>query len=108
MAAIDKDFMNSLMARYAQMPWADLTVARERLPVSSAGQQVLAPAEHQAFAREYAQENPWKAGFSMPLMIPSYQLLKLFGGGGPNATPASWDQLTHGYKGLWEGLRNSK
>ena len=107
MAEIDKDFMKSLMAQYAQSPWLDLTAARDRIP-GSLGQRILAPAEHQAFAREFAQDSPRTAAFTMPFMIPGYQAYKLLGGGGPDATPASWDQLLHGYKGLWEGLKNPK
>lgn len=108
MAAIDKEFMNSLMAQYAQMPWADLISARKALPPNSPGQQILAPAEHRADAREFAQYNPVTAALTRPFFIPGYQAFKMLGGGGPDATPASWDQLIHGYKGLWEGLKNPK
>jgi hypothetical protein len=68
-------------------------------------QRLLAPFEHQAFAREWTRENPYLAVPSLAAAIPVYQGAKLLGLGGPDATPASLDQLFAGYRGMMEGLR---
>lgn len=66
-------------------------------------QALLAPFEHQAFAREWTRENPLNALSLLPA-IPGYQLYKLLGLD-KEATPPSLDQLFGGYRGLIEGLR---
>lgn len=69
--------------------------------------ELLAPLEHRAFAREYVGENPVSGAIGVGAAIPAYQLAKLLGLGGEGATPASWDQLFGGYHGILEGLRSS-
>ena len=75
---------------------------------------IIAPYEHQAFARESVKENPLIA-LPMTLGIPLYQLGKATGlsdlSGYTNintgeTTPASMGQLLHGFKGIGEGLYN--
>jgi len=68
-----------------------------------ADQQALAPAEHQAFAREYAAENPVKALGLIPA-IPAYQAAKgvgLLGSRTGASQPGA--QMAAGYKGLGQG-----
>ena len=89
---------------YPEMTHEQLAVLRERAAADPEMQRLLAPFEHQAFAREWTRESPWLAGMSLPAAIPAYQLAKLLGLGGEEATPASWEQLLRGYRGLGEGL----
>jgi hypothetical protein len=68
-----------------------------------ADQGMLAPFEHRAFAREWAQESPVLAGVSLPVAVPLYQLAKLLGLQKAR-TPASLDELFAGYHGMAEGM----
>lgn len=66
-------------------------------------QNALAPIEHQAFAREFAQESPLQAAVSLPFAIPLYSAAKAVGL--QNArSPASINEVASGYKGLMQGL----
>lgn len=64
---------------------------------------LLAPFEHQAFAREWVKEDP-KNLVSLLASIPAYQLYKL-AFRPPNTTPASLDQMFAGYRGMMQGLK---
>lgn len=66
-------------------------------------QEILAPYEHRAFAREFAQESPFRAAISLPFAIPAYSAYKSLGFGNTRS-PASLAEMLQGYKGLWEGL----
>jgi hypothetical protein len=88
----------------AQRTHGDLIRARDRLPSDSLGHRVLAPAEHEAFAREWAEESPLLASLALVPGIPVYQGAKLLGIRGKDTTPASFDQLKGSYRGLLEGL----
>jgi len=69
-----------------------------------ADQQALAPLEHQAFAREYASENPIKALGLIPA-IPAYQAAKGVGLlGSRTGTSQPGRQIAAGYKGLGQGF----
>lgn len=66
-------------------------------------QNLMAPYEHRAFAREAVTENPWMA---LPIAagIPAYQAYKsVFGSRSDN----SMGQVWQGFKGIGEGLRRS-
>lgn len=66
-------------------------------------QQFLAPYEHQAFAREYAQENPIRA-IGLLASIPGYQAAKAAGLiGSQTGTGGFGAQMAAGYKGLAQG-----
>ena len=74
---------------------------------------MLAPYEHQAFARQWTQDNPWLAVPSLAIASPLYYAAKqkpilaaaqALGLVGPGATPASLDQLTKSYAGIGQGL----
>ena len=69
-----------------------------------ADQELLAPLEHQAFAREYASESPLLA-LGLLGAIPAYQLGKSLGLIG-SRTGASQPgaQMAAGYRGLGQGL----
>lgn len=76
-------------------------------------QPMLAPYEHQAFAREWTRDNPMLAVPSLAAATPLYYLLKQpllmsmgksLGLVGPDATPASLDQLQAGFRGIGQGL----
>ena len=66
-------------------------------------QELLAPYEHRAFAREEVSENPLKA---LPLlfMIPGYQGVKAMGLGGARTGP-SLEQFKQGNIGILDGLK---
>ena len=66
-------------------------------------QRIIAPYEHQAFAREFAQESPFQAAVSLPIAIPAYTAAKAVGLI-KSRSPASWDEITHAYQGLFQGL----
>ena len=83
----------------AGLSHADLYMLRDQLPQY---QGLLAPYEHRAFAREAVSKNPLLA-LSIATAIPLYQLQKLFGASNARSAP-SLDQMTQGYKGIWEGL----
>ena len=86
---------------YAGLSHEELLRLRER---EGSLQELLAPLEHQAFAREWMRANPVSAGVSLPVAIPAYQLAKLLKLVG-SRTPASLDQLFGGYTGMVEGMR---
>ena len=68
-----------------------------------ADQGMLAPFEHRAFAREFAQESPWQAAVSLPFAIPAYTAAKAAGLTSARS-PASLDEMFAGYHGLAEGM----
>lgn len=83
-----------------QLSHADLYRMRN---APGADQQLLAPAEHRAFAREFAQESPVRAGLSLPFAIPAYTAAKALGLTDARS-PASLDEMFAGYHGLAEGM----
>lgn len=74
-----------------------------RMQATPQQQVVIAPYEHQAFAREFAQESPFKAAVSLPIAIPAYTAAKALGLMNTRS-PASLDEMAQGYKGLAQGL----
>lgn len=92
---------------------ATLSNMRDKVVPGSPEDQALAPYEHQAFARQWTQDNPWLAVPSLAIASPLYYLAKqrpfvaagqAMGLVGPGATPASLDQLTKSYSGIGQGL----
>lgn len=67
-------------------------------------QNKLAPLEHRAFAREFAQESPIKAAVSLPFAIPLYTASKALGFQPKARSDASVEEMMQGYKGLVEGI----
>ncbi len=88
----------------SSVPFDQLLALRQAAPSSE--QQRIAPYEHRAYARETVQSDPL-AALSMAINIPAYQLAKLLRlvPSDERSTPASFDQLIEGYKGILEGLR---
>jgi hypothetical protein len=84
----------------AGMSWEDLFRLRDQNPTD----QTLAPYEHRAFARERVRENPFMAP-AYGVLVPGYQAYKAMMGN-QSGTPASWDQLKHGFLGIGEGLKS--
>lgn len=83
------------------MSWAELLEARRKTNDPKL-QELLAPYEHRAYARETVADQPWMAPV-FPPMIAGYQLLKAARGGA--RTKPSMAQVGHGLLGTWEGLR---
>lgn len=93
------DLLTSLTGTQLQkLPHAALYSARSKVPKEQ--QNLIAPAEHRAFAREAVTENPLMA-VSLAAGIPTYQLYKMLMGArsGP-----SMDQVTQGFAGIGDGL----
>jgi hypothetical protein len=87
------------------MSHADLLNLRNSLPANDPRQQILAPYEHQAFAREWTQQNPWVATPSLLAAIPLYSLGKAVGLLGSRSS-ASVDEMADAYRGVGQGLLN--
>lgn len=93
-----------LMARpdvMSGMSHADLYQLREKHK-SAMAQSILGPYEHQAYARETVAENPLNS-IGMALAVPAYTALKAAGLHSARS-PASFDEIGHGYKGIAQGL----
>lgn len=88
---------------YQSMTHAQLLNLRNSLPPDDPRQPMLAAYEHQAFAREWTKDNPLLAPLSLSVAIPAYSLAKLTGLVHAR-TPASWNALVSGYKGIGQGL----
>ncbi len=82
--------------------WQELLALRGSNPDPEVQRQI-APYEHRAYARETVADSPVLGTAQMVMGIPTYQLIKALRGG--SRTPPSLDQVTQGYKGVWEGLR---
>ena len=65
-------------------------------------QSLIAPFEHQSFARESVQNNPLTA-IPLAAAIPAYSLKKMVMKS-PEETSTSLKQVSMGYQGLLEGL----
>lgn len=81
---------------------AELYLARGNAPAEL--QAKLAPLEHQAFAREWTQDNPLLAAPSLAVAIPAYTAAKALGLTGARS-PASLAEMLAAYRGIWQGLR---
>ena len=96
-----------------ELSHAQLSMLRDKVAGGSPEDAALAPLEHQAFAREWTQEQPLLAPASLAVAAPLYYLAKQpamlelaqrLGLVGPNATPASLEQLRGSYSGIGQGL----
>jgi hypothetical protein len=89
-------------ALMAKMRFGQLDELRSQFPDQSA-QDLIAPYEHRAYAREIVKENPL---FALGLFgaIPGYQAAKVTGLQKTRSKP-SMEQMIQAYKGLFEGLR---
>jgi hypothetical protein len=96
------DYSQRLAELLARMPSSSLLNLRANVPSGSPTQELLAPYEHRAFAREEVGRNPLMA-LPISAAIPAYQGWKALGQGGAR-TPPSLEQLLQGYLGVKEGL----
>ena len=65
---------------------------------------LLAPFEHQQFARQATQQNPL-LGLGVGVLAPGYYLAKKLGYDQANATPADIDQVFGAWQGIAQGLK---
>jgi len=89
------------------MPFSALTKLRDEYGRSNKeAQNMLAPYEHRAFAREYIQENPLMSIPMATMMVPGYQLSKLFPSisGNKSRSSPGLNQMGQEYMGILEGL----
>ena len=98
--ALAQGLTNYMPDQLAAMPHALLYGARGYATPDQ--QQILGPAEHQAFAREATQENPLMAA-PLALATPMYSLYKALTNTGARS-PASWDEMKGGLMGVAQGL----
>lgn len=91
------------------MPWQDLYDLRLKFHGNQDAQQLIAPFEHQAYAREQVAENPLAAPAwaVMPAAYQAAKALGLAGGDDDMSTPASLDQAVAGVKGVWQGVKQA-
>jgi hypothetical protein len=85
----------------ARMPHAELVKLRRG--ASPEEQARLAPFEHRAFAREWAQESPVAATVSLPFAIPAYTAAKALGLQKARS-PASLGEMAHGFRGMFDAV----
>lgn len=84
----------------SRMPHSELDIMRR---AANADQELLAPLEHRAFAREWTREQPLLAIPSLIGAIPGYTAGKALGLIKARS-PASLAELLAGYRGLGEGV----
>lgn len=90
-----------------KMPWIDVQTLRLKHRGDPYAQQLLAPYEHMAYAREQVAESPVKAA-AWSAMPAGYQVFKGLGMDGKAddmTTPPSLDQATAGVRGVWQGMK---
>lgn len=89
-----------------QPTWAELEKLRKASPDSE--QVALAPAEHQAYAREMVEKHPLWGGPFLMAGIPGYQIAKALKvlPVEHDTTPPSLEQAAAGYTGMQEGYTN--
>lgn len=88
---------------YGRLTHAQLARLRDQYPDNSLMQDTLAPYEHQAFAREWTQDNPLVAAPALAVSIPGYALAKLLGISHGRTKP-SLAEMAGGYRGIGQGL----
>ena len=96
------------MSDYEKMTWQQLQDLRDKNAGDQQMQQQLEPFEHRAYARESVAENPLNA-LKFAFMIPGYQAAKASGilDSDASTTPASLDQVTQGFAGIGDGLKEN-
>ncbi len=87
----------------ALSPHAKLYLARQN--ASPEEQNVLAPMEHQAFAREWTESNPFLAAPSLAVGAPLYTAGKYLGLIKARSEP-SLEELAAAYRGIGQGFQN--
>jgi hypothetical protein len=92
------------LADIGNMSWEDLFKMRDRYTADPFMQKLLAPFEHQAFARQYVQDNPMMGPLVMGTSIPLYQLAKFLRMQQGSRSGFDLDQLFAGYTGLFQGM----
>lgn len=95
--------INSLDSTLAALSHSDLYQLREQAAQDPTTQNILAPYEHRAFAREWATSDPLTAAASLTAAIPGYSIAKALGAA-QGRSNASLPELQQGFTGLGEGL----
>ncbi len=99
----DTKLVSALDNTLATMSHSDIFQLRDAASQDSAAQNIIAPYEHRAFAREWASKDPLTAAASLVAAIPAYTAAKAVGLQGGRSS-ASLPELTQGFTGLGEGL----
>ena len=102
------DIRQQMRDSFDSMSWEELQQLRVKYEGKPNIQRILAPYEHKAWARETVRDNPAMAPL-MALMVPGYQAMKVgaqaLGLSDKEETPPSMQQLSSGFKGIYEGLQ---
>lgn len=88
-----------------QLTHADLLNLRAAFDGDPRMQAMLGPMEHEAFAREQVEDDPWRGVPAMLAGIPAYTAAKALGLHG-GRSPASMNEIAQAYRGVGEGLGN--
>ena len=91
---------------YGSMTHAQLVSLRDALSPTDPQQDVLAPYEHQAFARQWTEDSPVLAPLSLTFAIPAYSAAKALGLE-RGRSDASWNEMLSGYRGMAEGIAHN-
>lgn len=83
------------------LSWEELLELRRRYTGNQEAQNLLAPYEHMAYAREDVRDRPYMA-LPYMAMIPGYQAYKALFTGGRSNNPL--EAMAGGYKGVAQGL----
>lgn len=87
-----------------ELPWEELIALRRKYTGNQEMQNLLAPYEHGAYAREDVRDRPYMA-LPYMAMIPGYQAYKAMFSGGRSNNPLQ--AMAGGYKGVLQGLLQS-
>jgi hypothetical protein len=83
------------------LTWEELLELRRKYNDNPQVQNLLAPYEHMAYAREDVRDRPYMA-LPYMAMIPGYQAYKAMFTGGRSSNPL--EAMSGGYKGVMQGL----
>lgn len=86
------------------LSWEELLELRRKYNGNQDMQNLLAPYEHAAYAREDVRDRPYMA-LPYLAMIPGYQAYKAIKGGGRSNNPL--EAMKGGYEGVFQGLLQS-
>lgn len=90
---------------YGSMSHMQLLMLRNSLSPNDPRQAILAPYEHEAFAREYTEDNPFLGSIGLSVAIPAYAAAKALGLQHARTGP-SIASILAGYKGIGQGIYN--
>ena len=98
---MEEEVNNSDLANLDNLTWEELIALRRKYNGDKQAQNILAPYEHMAYAREDVRDHPYMA-LPYMAMIPGYQVYKALFSSGRSSNPL--EAMAGGYKGVAQGL----